>query len=630
MKLEVDSTGLFYWVGGYDTKDYPKEARFKWNVSKRVWETKNIDSAERLYKFASQEAKDAIDKSRQRERDLLKLSSSKDMQWTPTDSEIQYVEPPCPEGKSFYNYQKVGINYALLNKNVLIADEMGLGKTPQAIGVINCNDYKSILIVCTSTLKYNWKKELEAWLTNRDYTISILSTKDTKDPEANIYIINYDILHKDSIKWIHKKKFDIIIADEAHNLKNGKTHRSKFFKKIKKNSGKVLLLTGTPSLNRPIELYNLLTILNYDISWFDYIYRYCDAQETDFGMDYKGASNLDELQYNLRKSVMIRRLKADVLPELPDKIRELVYIDPNSKPGLKNIVNSETAVIPSNFRNIHDYDTLVSHLTSLSVDGIQTMATIRKDTGVAKIPDAIEEINAILESSNKVVVFAHHRDVIEAIYNHYGSRKAVRIYGGTPDIERYKSVNAFQTDPDVKIFIGSIRAAGVGITLTAADVAIFVEMDWTPGIMQQAGDRLHRIGQKSTVYLKYLVVDGTIDAHLAKTLLLKESVSERIYNVENIDNYIHPEVDKINTPVRFYADITGEYRQYSYIEKLVLKNKIKTLSDALSPDSNPSEDALDLMIKANEAGYIFSNQDCKNSETMLELYKLHSEKYQTV
>jgi hypothetical protein len=148
--------------------------------------------------------------------------------------------------------------------------------------------------------------------------------------------------------------------------------------------------------------------------------------------------------------------------------------------------------------------------------------------------------------------------------------------------------------------------------------------------MQQAGDRLHRIGQKSTVYLKYLVVDGTIDAHLAKTLLLKENVSERIYNVENIDSYIHPEVEQINTPVRFYADITGDYRQYSYIEKLVLKNKIKTLSDMLSPDSNPSEDALDLMIKANETGYIFSNLDCKNSETMLELYKSHIQILQNI
>jgi SWI/SNF-related matrix-associated actin-dependent regulator 1 of chromatin subfamily A len=451
-------------------------------------------------------------------------------------------ELPVPAGLSYLPYQRAGIAYAMTHKGTLIADEMGLGKTIQAIGVINASpEIRRVLIVCPASVKLNWQAECKKWLT-RPLTVGMLN-----GAPADVEIINWDVLGK-----VPDFAYDLVVFDEAHRAKNPKAARSKHAQRIARLAKKVLCLTGTPIEAKPIELFPILQMVapaEWDpagvvkgvcvgagagAGFFRYAKRYCAAHKEQVSRTksvwmFDGASNTSELQEKLRATCMVRRLKKDVLTELPPKQRRQV-IEIEGTCGTFN----DDADLDADLDE-RNYDDFVRRVRSNKI-AFEDISRVRHADAVAKIPAVLEHLEESLESSEKVIVFAHHKDVISGLANGLDALGVgyVTLTGDTTMTDRQEAVNAFQTDPAVRVFIGSLTAAGVGITLTAASHVVFAELDWTPGNMSQCEDRAHRIGQRESVLVQHLVIKGSIDARIAKILTSKQAVLDAVLDAETI------------------------------------------------------------------------------------------------
>jgi SWI/SNF-related matrix-associated actin-dependent regulator 1 of chromatin subfamily A len=417
---------------------------------------------------------------------------------------------------------------------------MGLGKTIQAIGTISADEsVTNILIICPASLKLNWARELGRWLT-RPLSVGIASGDYW--PATQVVIINYDIVGR-HIERIHARAWDMLICDEVHALKNAKAQRTKAILGGKGAQAiaarRRLFLTGTPILNRPSELWTLVQSLDprgLGSNFFRFHKQYCNAYKTRYGWDFSGASNLDELQRRLRETIMIRRLKADVLTDLPPKRRQVVELAAN---GCGDIVGAERSAYEANSEAIERlraeadladaredreaYEAAVMALRAAQGVLFSQMSKLRHATAVAKIPYVLEHVREAVEASGKVIVFAWHADVIEAIAQEFG-QAAVTVTGQTPVEKRQAAVDRFQTDPTCTLFLGNILAAGVGLTLTAAAHVIFAELDWRPAMITQAEDRAHRIGQRESVLVQHIVFDGSLDATMAQKIVEKQAI----------------------------------------------------------------------------------------------------------
>ena len=505
----------YFCLCDYENRFVPKKAGFSWNMKLKQWETTDVTVAQKLLKYASLPTKEIIEK--QRIAYDKKIEDSKKV-----SSDMVLISPV---GLNYLPFQKAGIEFCIKQKNVLLADEMGLGKTIQAIGVINnVDDIKKVLIVCTATLKRNWIEELKKWLT-KPLTIKIVDVADDFNNE-NILICSYNRLPAllDAFK---NYSFDLVICDEVHLTKNKKAIRTKAVDKISKRTVRNIHMTGTPIVSRPAELFPLIQRLGFEMDWWHFMKRYADMHQNKFGyMEYKGAINLEELQQKLRSSIMIRRMKADVLTELPDKIRQPIVLDADSK-ELKEAIKQEQKFLDL-------FDSYVAKINSLEfrIDKeFSELAISRKNTAIAKIPLVIEFIKNTLENTDKVVVFAHHKEVISKIQAEFKD-EAVKLTGDSTQDERQQAIKEFQNNPKIKVFIGSILACGAGITLTASSTVIFAELDWVPGNVSQAEDRCHRIGQKNTVMVYHLIVDGSIDVKISKMLIEKQTNIDKALNLK--------------------------------------------------------------------------------------------------
>ena len=271
--------------------------------------------------------------------------------------------------------------------------------------------------------------------------------------------------------------------------------------------------------------------------------RYCGFSRNRYGCDTSGATNLDELQEVLRRSVMIRRLKSDVLTELPAKTRQIIEIEPDEKTqrfidaeldgaSKKESVYEElkAEIEIAKTKSEDEYRNAVTRLRQAMSVSFEELSRLRHDTAVAKIPFVIEYLKERFEEVEKIIVFAWHRDVIDAICSAFPG-EAVHLTGSDKQEDRQAAVDGFQSDPKIKLFVGSITAAGVGLTLTAASLVIFVELDWVPGNITQAEDRAHRIGQKDAVTVQHLVLNGSIDSKMAKTLIAKQEIIEKALDI---------------------------------------------------------------------------------------------------
>lgn len=408
------------------------------------------------------------------------------------------------EKSGLRSYQKAGAEFLASRRGAILADEQGTGKTIQTIAAMNLLNIRRALIVCPATLKLNWRDELATWLTTR---ASVGVAEGGSWPKADIVIVNYDILDRHQAHI--NNTWPALIADEAHYIKNRESKRTKMVLTIP--AERKWLLTGTPILNRPKEIWTLLRCID-PRQWprfRDFVLRYCGAHRDRYGRwNIDGASNTAELAERL-KPYMIRRLKRDVLTELPEKIRQTILLPANREIRDALKVEHENAAV-------------------LMQDGVKAaamgdLAKARRFLGLAKVGPAVAHIKDILEQEPKVVVFAHHKEVIARILELVGV-KAVSITGDTPMKARHQAVQAFQNDPAVRVFVGNLQAAGVGLTLTAASVAVMVEQDWVPGVMAQAEDRIHRIGQDRGVVVQYICFDGSLDARMAKSVARKEKI----------------------------------------------------------------------------------------------------------
>lgn len=434
------------------------------------------------------------------------VASIEASQATSSDMDI-----PVPAGLSYLPYQRAGIAYSASRPASLIGDEMGLGKTIQAIGVINATNPNTVLVVCPASLKINWANEMQKWLVAQREIAIVNGGGEQIPADPDVVIINYDVLGKHSDALL-SRTWGIVIMDEAHYCKNGKAKRTKVATAIK--ADRKIMLTGTPISNRPIELHPIVDYLAPKAfgSFFQFGIKFAGAYQDRFGWHFDGASNLDELQRQLRQSIMIRRKKVDVLTELPAKQRQVIVLP---KKGFKDELARE-------FDGLSD---AVANTSEGADIAFEQMSEARHMMALAK-SDAV--VDHLIEIDHPVVVMAHHKNVVEKIRSALSAagRTVVTLTGDMNAADRQASVEAFQNG-EADVFVGTIGAAGVGITLTRASHVVFAELDWVPGAISQAEDRCHRIGQQSSVLVQHIVVDGSIDARLAETLVSKQAVLDK-------------------------------------------------------------------------------------------------------
>lgn len=547
-------------------KTLPHKDR-SWNPDRKVWE---IDFSQ-LHKLASlisnllpKLSKELLEGPRYAHvREELEAREERKQQTFEMSRAVAIDgEFPAPDGLSYLPYQKAGIQFCLSKDAVLIGDEMGLGKSIETIGLINSDgSIRKVLIVCPASLRINWMREIVKWCT-RDVTVFVHGVTaipssvrvDGTEP-VTIHVINYDIL-KGNSNLIHSCTWDLLVVDEAQYLRNPKTLRTLCVvggvRKEKNEKGaytgvvekfepirasKKVFLTGTPIVNRPIELWPMLKYLDDSIfpDWKEYVTEYCAGKKTKWGWDVKGASNLGKLQEILRSTVLIRRLKQDVLTELPPKRRQIIEVPSNGNATkvatgkrkweqLQNQLSKLKSRVlrAQESKDDEEYRIATKALKRGIWGAFEEIAKLRHETALMKVDVSVEFIREAIEE-HKVVVFAHHKDVIDAVSKEFG-RECVVLTGECNAKSRQDAVDKFQSDPNVKLFIGNIQAAGTGITLTAASHVIFLEFPLVPGEVMQAEDRCHRIGQHGSVLVQHLVLEGSIDAEIARLIVKKQEI----------------------------------------------------------------------------------------------------------
>lgn len=368
-----------------------------------------------------------------------------------------------------------------------------------------------------------------------------------------ILILNYDIVEY----WrpaINAISLDILCCDESHYLKNSKAQRTKVVvghwdndpvKRIWPIKAKQkIFMTGTPVLNRPKELWTTVRALDrhgLGEDWYDFHMRYCAGYKDHFGWQIDGASNLEELQSRLRGSIMLRRKKEDVLTELPPKRRQLIMLEPVTAGARRALENEKTLLetgqkLAELSREVEKlsvdqanqkYKEAVQKLHACQSAAFIETAKLRHMTALAKLRMAMDHLVNVLESENKIVIFAHHHDVIDQLVEGLAEYGIVSFDGRTDVAKRQKLVEQFQKEPKIRVIAGSIGAMGSGWTLTAASYVAFAELDWVPGNLNQAEDRLHRIGQTGSILVQHLLLDGSFDSRMAKSIVQKQQVIER-------------------------------------------------------------------------------------------------------
>lgn len=431
---------------------------------------------------------------------------------------------PAPDGLAYRPYQRAGIAYGLQREHVLIGDAMRLGKTIQGIGIANATtSCRRVLTVSPATAKINWLREWTKW-NNKDSQVHLVDAKNGWNDDAENVVINYDILGKWKDK-IFERKWDQVIFDESHYLKGPDSQRTKLSFEIK--ADRHVLLSGTPLYTRPRDLWT--TVRRCD-RWslganeFAFLQRYCGAVQDPFTKQWSfdGGSNLEELQALMRERFMIRREKGDVVNELPTN-RQTVVVPADKfatllrqERGALNTVAGRAMALAASDGSLADWLAERPDLDGIERDDATPadetqLSSVRKELAIAKIPFVVEHIEALLQTEKKVVVFAHHREVVEALTNAFALYGSVKLYGGMAGSARQASIDRFCTDDNCRVFVGNIIAAGQAIDLSVADVAVFAELSWVPSEMDQAEERVWSVMKEWPVTLYRIVVEGSLD-----------------------------------------------------------------------------------------------------------------------
>ena len=428
-----------------------------------------------------------------------------------------------PDGLELYPFQYVGVAFAeMADGRCLIGDAMGIGKTIQALTYAALHPENGpYVVVCPANVKYNWRNEITKWLPDR--SIHIVNKGKDDIPSADFILINFDLMNKQKERLLDLLPKGIII-DESHYLKNSSAQRTKATLEVASICSAVICLSGTAISARPSEFFTTLNLLKPSQfpSWWEFGQQYCDPWHNGYGWDFSGASNTKMLNERIR-DFAIRRLKSEVLPDLPDKTRTFMPVD-------------LSVVQRSNYdQSLLDWESQYEDYVNfggMPPGFVLNMFTdLRHECGLMKVKPAATWIEEYNQSTGKpLVVFCHHKDVASQLsktLEDVGLHTS-HIGGSISAEERTRIVTAFQAG-HIPVLICNTVAAKEGITLTAADTVLFLEREWTPAWEEQAEDRVHRIGQESgSVHAIYFSCIGTIDEHFDRVVESKRTVVKAV------------------------------------------------------------------------------------------------------
>jgi len=468
-----------------------------------------------------------------------------------------YARVPKALDAKMFDFQREGVKYALSRRGrALIGDEMGLGKTVQACALLACyRDELPALILVPTSLRESWRDALQTWLDVDDGEIACVSSGSEGDKLAgSTYdIVPYSLVTKLQDR-LTRKRYQIIIADESHFLKDRKAKRTAAVTPLLKAARRAICLTGTPALNRPIELYSQLEALapRVFLTVSEFGERYCRGGGP--WSVWSGRSNGEELHAMISHLCMVRRLKKDVLKSLPAKQRTQVWLAPEAKDM------AQVFSIRSQLEKLRDAGNK-NELEEKRLMNALYAASSKAKRGVVQ-----EYLETVLEGSeSKFLFFAHHTDMLDAASEFLTKKqiKSIRIDGSTSTNVRGSLVDTFQRDDSCRVAVLSIIAAGSGLTLTAASTVIFGEYSWTPGHLIQAEDRAHRIGQASNVLVQYLHARGTVDD------IIWGSIQNKLEGLGQV--------------------LDGQRGQHLETDDSIARNERLRLSDANSPKKSPAK-----------------------------------------
>ena len=434
------------------------------------------------------------------------------------ENEIKEIDYSKYSHRPPLNHQKEAIEKLLKNNRFILADDMGLGKTTSVVISSLETEVKKILVICPASLKINWMREFQLYT---DKEIFICEGK-KYSTESDIVIMNYDIVKNfydtksPETSPIIQSNFDLIVIDEAHYISNTTAIRTKLINSFAKKSKRLWLLSGTPMTSRPINYFNLLSLINSPVAqnWMAYVIRYCEGYQFRVGGNKKvwntnGASNLEELRDRTSRQVL-RRLKTEVL-DLPEKIINPVYLRLKSR---------EYEDLMGDYYNW--YESKDDSTRSLTVQFTKIMK-VRQVIANEKVESTIELAENILEQGKKVIIFTNFTEVLQRIHSHFG-KKSVYLDGSCSKNSRQHSIDEFQNNDKIKIFVGNLKAAGAGITLTASEVVIMNDLSFVPSDHAQAEDRAYRYGQKNNVLVYYPIFENTIEGIVYDILSHKKNI----------------------------------------------------------------------------------------------------------
>ena len=444
-----------------------------------------------------------------------------------------------------YEYQREGICFGLEHKRIIIGDEPGLGKTLQSIGIVDTANAYPCLVICPSSLKINWQREFEKF-TDKSALVLDNNVRTTwgyllSMGVHQVAIVNYESLRKFFVWDIRGGKqfrlkdvvfnpqiqaFKSIIIDESHRVKDPSAQQTIFTKGLSVGKDWCILLSGTPVVNRPEDLIAQLSIMNR-LGEFGgrakFIADYCTDPKDKTA---EPAVPLSELSRQLYNTCMIRREKAKVLPQLPDKTRVDLYIEISNDKEY-NLAAEDLAAYLQEYTECTDWEIR----RKMRMEALVRFMTLRSLATKGKIAQAVDFIRTFLDSGKKLIVFCSLHEIVDELQKIFP--RAVTVTGRDSAVNKQASVDAFQNNPNVQLIICSIKAAGVGLTLTAASDVAFIELAWTYADCCQCEDRAHRIGQKDNVTCYYLLGRGTIDHTIYRLIHRKISIANEIMNADD-------------------------------------------------------------------------------------------------
>jgi SNF2 family DNA or RNA helicase len=456
-------------------------------------------------------------------------------------------------GKQFrgklLNFQKMGLDFLLKSSgNALLADDMGLGKTVQTLAYI-ASEKQSLpaLIVAPLVTLTNWQREIERFMKKKSKNgrivendvptiTSIRSGKRSEIPHSDFYLINYELLHKRQDD-LAKLKIRTLVCDEVQHLRSKTTQKYKAVKTLAsiKSTKYRVGLSGTPIYNHGSEIWPIVDILKPGLlgNFKEFCEYFCYQDEK--GKAIVVPNKRDSLRYVLQRDVMLRRKKSDVLKELKDKVRYKETIDADET-YYTNELNKIWSKLEEEQKNAEtEFNKLASYQRAIQSE--------RQAAGVAKLHHVTDFVKNIMEIEESVVVFCHHKYIHKLLHESLQEFRPSSIIGGQNDKIRQENIDRFQNG-DTKLMVAGLRAGSMGINLTRAKYVIFAELDWSPAIHRQAEDRLHRIGQKNTVFAYYLIGKRTLDEHVANILVDKSYEIDAIMD-ERRDSFENQERAKL-------------------------------------------------------------------------------------